>query len=89
MNYIQNSIPHETLQKHGEVRETFKWDTFGKRHDKRTPKTVVLKNIGDSHLMHLYGFLKLNKEDQSTIDIIETEILYRTQFYIFVKDIEE
>lgn len=88
MNYIQNSIPQPDLKNHGEVRETFEWVSFGKRHDKNA-KTTLLKDIGDSHLMHLYGYLKLNKSNQTTIYIIETEILYRTQFYIFVKDIEE
>lgn len=42
------------LTRHREVREYFKWGTFGK-YGQEEMKSILLKDINDSHLVHIIG----------------------------------
>lgn len=66
------------------LRETFEWGTFGKNSDEEL-RSIVLKDISDSHLLHIIGHLILTRRPDTLITMLE-EARYRSQNSIFVED---
>ena len=75
--------------KHTLIRQTFKWGTKGKLHD-RAPKIITLAEMSDSHLLHVIGWVLLhsNLYSAATLNTLLDEAAYRADNYIFVKDYE-
>lgn len=72
------------------LRTEFEWTSFGK-YGKGPVKKTFLKDISDSHLLHLIPFIK-DKQEYYTIyadfliTLFEKEQEYRMKNYIFIPD---
>lgn len=70
-------------------RNTVVWTSYGKFHD-QPAKTTLIKDLSDSHLMRL--FLWVRKSSLLTKDafgiLLQQEMEFRTDNYIFVPDYE-
>ena len=69
------------------IRETFEWGTFGKA-GLDPMQRIVLKDISDSHLVHIIGHLITTNRAEVLITMLE-EARYRSENNIFVPDYEE
>lgn len=75
---------------HLKERETVKWGSYGKLGDKPIRWTLV-KDLSDSHLMRIVEHLTQRKAvnylpDPYTLDLMKTEVTYRTNKFIFIED---
>jgi hypothetical protein len=71
---------------HEVKRNLIKWGTFGRFHNE--PLTfIVIKDITDSHLLHIISWIKEHPHAYALSDILATmedEQAFRTKNYIFV-----
>lgn len=78
MDFIEESIEY--------TRETFEWGSFGVDGNEDI-KRITLKDISDSHLVHIIGHLILCNRIDTLILMLE-EARYRSEKKIFVPDYE-
>lgn len=71
-----------------ERRETFRWGSFGVRAEADTATFRYLKDISDSHLVHIIGHL-ISRNRAKTLLLMLEEARYRSENNIFVADYEE
>ena len=70
------------------IRETFTWGSFGK--DGKSPlKKIPLKEISDSHLVHIIGHLVSMNNMGDTLIIMLEEARYRNDNNIYIADYVE
>lgn len=69
------------------VRNTAKWASNGRNLDEPTTYTLI-KDLADSHLLHIIGWIKLYPKYYSvkTLSNMEAEMLYRAKNSIFVPE---
>lgn len=73
-----------------ELRNTFLWLTYG-RDMHGEPREILLKDISDSHLLHIIGYISnmMNMDSRRwsrTWMIMHEEAKYRFEHMIFVED---
>lgn len=66
-------------------RETFTWGSFGRKHDEPL-KLTKLKDISDSHLLHLIPWVECRQFDDDILHLLKSEMRYRMENYIFVPE---
>lgn len=68
-------------------REIIQWGTCGKKLDEPM-KLIKLKDLSDSHLLHIIAWIKLHKEyyQDEILALMEKEQLYRCENFIFVPE---
>lgn len=72
--------------KHEEIRETRYWGTYGAFPIGTTVNRVLIKDISDSHVMHIIGHI-LNHSDSfnvGTLEIFLNEARFRDRNHVFV-----
>jgi len=76
------------LKQHRLLRKHFQWGTFGKYGNEQL-KYIFLRDISDSHLLHILGHIKINNKHPyhpDTILALDNELLYRAIKNIFISD---
>ena len=71
---------------HRVIRNNFQWGTYGKYLNEEL-RWITLKDITDSHLMHIVGFIRINNGyyTKNIVDIINDEVEYRVKNNIFIE----
>ncbi len=71
-------------------RNIVKWTSFGKFHDEK-PRTTLVKDISDSHLLHIIIWIKEYNThySNSILELMILESEYRVKNYIFVPDYDD
>jgi hypothetical protein len=80
--------PVSTLEKPiEELREEFQWGSFG-RNGTENLNVKILKDISDSHLVHIIGHL-IEQKNSDTLIVMLEEARYRCVNNIYVEDYNE
>jgi hypothetical protein len=72
---------------HAQIRGVKKWGTFG-RYGNEPLKWIFIKDLSDSHLLHIIQHIKDNIRHFGyyTLKIMEDEQKFLTDNYIFISD---
>lgn len=73
------------------IRNSFSWITLGREMNEE-PRQILLKDISDSHLLHIIGHIMKNveiknsNEGRSILNVMHQEAIYRAEHNIFISD---
>ena len=87
---IEENLPPQIMPEYFNARgieysrDTFRWGSFGINGDEEIT-SVLLKDISDSHLVHIIGYLIIRRRNDNLIIMLE-EAKYRSENKIFVSD---
>lgn len=72
------------------LRDKFEWVSYGRNHDE-PPRYTKLKDISDSHLLHIIPFVesRMSHYDINILETFKKEMAYRSKHNIYVPEYHE
>lgn len=72
------------------LRENFEWTSYGRNHDE-PPRYTKLKDISDSHLLHIIPFIesRMGHYDGDILNTFKKEMVYRSEHNIYVPEYDQ
>lgn len=87
---LNDNNPKNEVTKFEKLRENFEWGSFGRNHDEPMKRTK-LKDISDSHLLHIIPWIErfTSLYSDKTLQMFKDEMKYRMEHYIYIPDYDK